>query len=291
MTYVVHLLTLSCINLMLAVSLDLLVGFAGLLSLAHAVFFGVGAYTTAILVREGVGGFNAMMLGAVFAALASSFIALPSTRVRGIYLLILTIAVQSVFTVMLLNLSGITGGPAGISKIAPFILFGYPLRGIEFTIFMAICSTLVLLFSYRLGQSPFGHLLQAIRDDETGCAILGKNVSLAKISAFALSGALAAIAGSFYAHYTSYVDPRGFDILVSISVLLMVMLGGAGTIFGPAIGAFIVTIIPELLRFIPAPLGAAGASRQLSYGLLLILIIFFRPQGLLGRGVPNNHAN
>jgi branched-chain amino acid transport system permease protein len=158
-------------------------------------------------------------------------------------------------------------------------------------IFMAICSTLVLLFSYRLGRSPFGHLLQAIRDDETGCAILGKNVSLAKISAFALSGALAAIAGSFYAHYTSYVDPRGFDILVSISVLLMVMLGGAGTIFGPAIGAFIVTIIPELLRFIPAPLGAAGASRQLSYGLLLILIIFFRPQGLLGRGVPNNHAN
>jgi branched-chain amino acid transport system permease protein len=291
MNYLLHLLTLSFINLILAISLDLLVGFAGLLSLAHAAFFGIGAYSTALLVRHGFDAISAMMIGALVAALASSFIALPSIRVRGIYLLIITVAVQSVFTVVLLNLSGLTGGPAGIPNIPPLTLFGQPLRGLPLTGFIGTCSLLLFFFLRRLGHSPFGHLLQAIRDDETACATLGKNVGLAKISAFALAGALAAIAGSLYAHYTSYVDPRGFDILVSISILVMVMLGGAGTIYGPAIGAFIVTLLPEALRFVPSPPGSAGASRQLCYGLLLILIIFLRPQGLFGKGVRNNHAN
>lgn len=150
MTYLTHLLTLSCINLILAVSLDLLVGYAGLLSLAHALFFGVGAYCTAILARGGMSSINAMVIGASLAALASCFIALPSARVRGIYLLIVTIAVQSVFTVILLNLSGLTGGPAGISNIPPLVLFGIPLRGAAFAVLMIACSLSILLFLRRL---------------------------------------------------------------------------------------------------------------------------------------------
>lgn len=290
MNYLAHLLTVTCIYGLLAVSLDLLVGFTGLLSLAHALFFGIGAYASAILTPAGVPSFVAILIGATVAAIASSLIALPSIRIRGIYLLIVTIAVQAVFTVVLLNLSDLTGGPAGIPNIPPISVFGYPLRGFHFLAFVAIISVAVFVFVLRLSRSPFGILLQAIRDDEIGCLMLGKDVNWAKICVFAFSGAVAALAGSLYAHYTSYVDPRGFDIIVSISILLMVMLGGAGTIYGPALGALIVTLLPELLRFVPGPAGTAGAMRQLIYGLLLVVLVFFRPQGLLGKRNRSSHA-
>jgi branched-chain amino acid transport system permease protein len=275
---------------MLAVSLDLLVGLAGLLSLSHAAFFGIGAYSTAIMTKGGFSPFTAILVAMLVAAITSSLIALPATRIRGIYLLIITIAVQIVFTVVLTNLSDFTGGPGGIANIPPLRFLTHDIRGGVFLGVVAFVSLVVILLAHRLARSAFGMLLQAIRDDEVGCLMLGKNVNLAKISVFAFSGSIAAIAGCLYAHYTSYVDPRGFDIFVSISVLVMVMLGGAGTIFGPVFGAFIVTLLPEVLRFIPSPPGTAGAARQLTYGLLLILIVFFRPQGLLGRQIRNSHA-
>lgn len=290
MTYIAHLITLTCIHAMLAVSLDLLVGLAGLLSLAHAAFFGVGAYSTALMTKAGFSPFLAMLVGMLIAALGSSLAAFPATRIRGIYLLIITVAVQIVFTVVLLNLSDLTGGPGGIPNIPPLTLFGYEFRGVAFLTLIACVSLLITFWAYRLSRSQFGMLLQAMRDDEVGCLMLGKNVNLAKIGAFALSGATAALAGSLYAHYTSYVDPRSFDILVSISILVMVMLGGAGTIVGPVLGALFVTLLPEILRFIPAPPGTAGAARQLTYGLMLILIVFFKPQGLLGKTVRTSHA-
>jgi branched-chain amino acid transport system permease protein len=290
MTYLAHLLTLTCIHAMLAVSLDLLVGLAGLLSLAHAAFFGVGAYSSALLTKAGYSPLLAIGIGMLLAAVGSSLVAIPATRIRGIFLLIITIAVQIVFTVVLLNMSDLTGGPGGIANIPPLKLFGVDIRGANFLALVSILALLVTFLAYRLSRSAFGMLLQAVRDDEVGCLMIGKNVTLAKVSVFALSGTIAALAGSLYAHYASYVDPRGFDILVSISILVMVMLGGAGTILGPVLGAFIVTLLPEILRFIPAPPGTAGAARQLTYGLLLILIVFLRPQGLLGRHVRNPHA-
>jgi branched-chain amino acid transport system permease protein len=290
MTYLIHLLTIANIYVLLAVSLDLLVGLTGLMSLAHAVFFGIGAYATAIMTRYGFPPLGAMVVGFVLAAIASVVIALPSIHIRGIYLLIVTIAVQTVFTVSFLNLSDLTGGPGGIANIVPLGIFGFSLRGVGFLLVATFVSLAVIWICWRLSRSPFGRLLQAVRDDETGCLMLGKNVSWAKISVFALSGGIAAIAGSLYAHYTSYVDPRGFDIVVSISVLLMVMLGGSGTIYGPVLGAVILTFLPELLRFMPAPPGAAGACRQIIYGLLLVALVFFRPQGLLGRKVRHSHA-
>jgi branched-chain amino acid transport system permease protein len=141
----------------------------------------------------------------------------------------------------------------------------------------------VFFICWRMMRSPFGFLLQAIRDDEVGCLMLGKNVALAKISVFALSGAFAALAGSLYAHHASYVDPTGFDVIVSTAILVMVMLGGAGTLYGPVLGAIVLTLLPEALRFMPAPPGVAAAARQLVYGFLLVVLIFFRPQGLLGK--------
>ena len=287
MSYVIHLLTIANIYIILAVSLDLLVGFTGIISLAHAAFFGVGAYSTAILTRAGIDPLIAAGFGMTSAALLSMLIALPSIRVRGTYLLIITIAVQIVSTVILQNWGDLTGGPGGLSKIPTLRLLNAPIQGPAFLVLTMCLSAAVFTICWRLMRSAFGRLLQAIRDDETGCLMLGKNVSWAKITIFAFAGALASLAGSLYAHYTAYVDPSGFDVMVSTSILLMVMLGGAGTLYGPALGALALTLLPELLRFMPAPPGAAAASRQLIYGLFLVLLVFFRPQGLLGKRSPN----
>lgn len=246
-------------------------------------FSGIGAYATALLTRAEMSPMLAMIIGVGVAAVSSSLIALPSIRIRGIYLLIVTIAVQAVFTVVLLNLSDLTGGPAGVGNVPPIKLAGRALTSPEFLLLSVSVAGGALLLGLAVSRSAFGILLEAVRDDEIGALALGKDVNWAKIRVFALSGAMASVAGSLYAHYASYVDPRGFDILVSISVLLMVMLGGAGTIYGPVLGAVIVTLLPEVLRFIPAPPGSTGAARQLVYGLLLIAIVFLRPQGLFGK--------
>lgn len=282
MAYAIHLLTMANLFVMLALSLDLLVGFAGLLSLAHAAFFGVGAYGSAILVKQGVPIVAAQGIGVAAAALLSALIAVPSIRVKGIQLLIVTIAVQVLFTVAAQNWTGLTGGDAGIPNIPPYSLFGMPLRGLALLAFCCACTAGCWILCRALVRSPFGRLLQALRDDEVGCVALGKNVAAAKILVFAFSGAMAAFAGTLYAHYVSYVDPRSFDIGVSILVLLMVMAGGAGNLIGPLCGAVLLGLLPEMLKFLPLPPGAAAAARQLLYGLLLILVVYFRPQGLFG---------
>ncbi len=283
MPYAIHLITVANIYVILAVSLDMVVGFTGLISLAHAAFFAMGAYSTALLVRMEFGPLTAMGVGMLVAAALSIFAALPSLRVRGTYLMIVTIALQIVTTVVLLNWSSLTGGPGGIARIPHLTMFGHTFRGMSFMLLTTAVAFAVFMLCWRLMRSPFGTLLQAIRDDEIGCLMLGKNVALAKIAIFALSGALAALAGSLYAHHASYVDPTGFDIIVSVAILVMVMLGGAGTLYGPVLGAVVLTLLPELLRFLPAPPGVAAAARQLVYGLLLVLLIFYRPQGLLGK--------
>jgi branched-chain amino acid transport system permease protein len=280
MSYLIHLGTTVNLFILLALSLDLLVGYAGLLSLAHAAFFGIGAYASAILTKQGWPLLAAQGAGVALAAIISALIAVPSFRVRGIYLLIVTIAVQVLFTVVTQNWTSLTGGDAGIAGIPAYSLFGSALRGFTFLLFCTACTVAVFFLCRRLVRSPFGLLLRAVRDDEIACAALGKNVAAAKIGVFAFSGAIAAFAGSLYAHYVSYVDPRSFDIGVSILVLLMVMAGGAGTLIGPLLGAVLLTLMPEALKFLPLPPGAAAASRQLLYGLMLILVVYFRPQGL-----------
>lgn len=283
MEYLLHIITTAAIFAILALSLDLLVGVAGMMSLSSGAFFGVGAYATALLMKQGMSPVACQLIGMVMAALLSMAIAVPAIRIRGIYLLIISIAVQVVFTVVLQNWRSVTGGDAGISNIAPYSLFGENLQGWAFTLFVCAATVACFFLLARLAASPFGRVLQALRDDEIGASALGKNVAGAKLSACALSSAIAAFAGSLYAHYSAYVDPLSFDIGVSIVALLMVMLGGAGTLTGPLLGAVVLTLLPEALKFLPLPPGSAAPARQLVYGALLVLVVFFRPQGLLGR--------
>ncbi len=282
MDYVLHLITTAAIFGILALSLDILVGLAGLMSLAAAVFFGIGAYSTGLLMQQGYSPLLAQLFGMLVAAVVSMIIAFPAVRVKGIYFLIVTIAVQMVFTVLLQNWRDVTGGDAGISGITPYALFGYEFGRTGFAIFTVVLAVLTLIFLMRLAATPFGQLLQAIRDDELGAASLGKNIARAKLVAVALSSAIAAAAGSFFAHYSAYIDPLSFDIGISIFTLLVVMFGGAGTLVGPLVAAVILCFLPELLKFLPLSPTTAAPARQLVYGLLLVLVVYFRPQGLFG---------
>jgi branched-chain amino acid transport system permease protein len=283
MEYLIHIVTTTAIFAILALSLDLLVGVAGMMSLSSAAFFGIGAYATALLMKHGISPVLCQLAGMSVAAVLSMAIAVPAIRVRGIYLLIISIAVQVVFTVVLQNWRSVTGGDAGVSNIGPYAVLGYAFRGWYFALLVCAAMAACYFLLARLAVSPFGRVLKALRDDEIGASAFGKDVAAAKLSAYALSSAMAAFAGSLYAHYSAYIDPLSFDVGVSVVTLLMVMLGGAGTLTGPLLGAIVLTLLPEALKFLPLPPGSAAPARQLVYGALLVLVVFFRPQGLLGR--------
>ncbi|VTY37534.1 Branched-chain amino acid transport system / permease component [Xylophilus ampelinus] len=291
MDYLIHILSMAGIFAILALSLDLLVGLGGMMSLATGVFFGIGAYSTALLVKAGWPMAAAMLAGMGLATLLSLFVALPAIRIRGVYLLIVTIAVQMVFTTVAQNWRSVTGGDAGVSNIPPIAIFELKLRGVAFlALVLGSCAALWWLLR-RIAGSPFGRVLRAIRDDEAGATSLGKHATATKLATFGLSACVAAYAGSLYAHYTSYIDPHSFNISLSILVLLMVMLGGAGTLLGPMLGALVLILLPEALKFLPLPHGIAPALRQFSYGALLVAVVFLRPQGLLGKAPPSRPSH
>ena len=286
MDYLIHILTTAAIFAIVALALDLLVGFGGMISLASGVFFGIGAYSSALIVKAGWPAYAALLFGMGLSTILSLLIALPAIRIRGVYLLIVTISVQVIFTTIAQNWRSVTGGDAGVSKIPAFSILDWKLRGVPF-LFMVLASCAALwMLMRRIVDSPFGRVLRAIRDDEQGAASLGKHATAVKLAAFGLSACVAAYAGSLYAHYTSYIDPHTFNISLSIMILLMVMLGGAGTLSGPMVGAVVLTILPEALKFLPLPPGVAPALRQFTYGALLVGVVFVRPQGLLGKAAP-----
>ncbi|TAM04489.1 MAG: branched-chain amino acid ABC transporter permease [Pusillimonas sp.] len=286
MDYVIHILSTAGMFAILALALDLVVGLGGMMSLASGVFFGIGAYSSALLVKAGWPVLGAMLVGMGTASILSLVIALPAIRLRGVYLLIITISMQVIFTTVVQNWRSVTGGDAGVSNIPAIAVMDWKLRGWPFLVLVIGSCAVLWLLMRKIADSPFGRVLRAIRDDEVGAASLGKDATAAKVAAFGLSACLAAYAGSLYAHYTSYIDPHTFNISLSIMVLLMVMLGGAGTLIGPMVGAVVLTILPEALKFLPLPPGVAPALRQFTYGALLVAVVFFRPQGLLGKALP-----
>ncbi len=293
MDYVTHVLIMMAIFSILALSLDLLIGYTGLLSLAHGAFFGVGAYVTALLTKQAVPAPVAAGLGMALAAALSMAVAFPSNRVTGTYLLITSLAVQLIFTVVLVNWEAVTGGSAGIPAIPGLVVLGHPLDRRSFLLLAVAVAALCFLVAWRLVHSPLGRLLRAVRDDAVACQALGKDVVRVKTVVFGVAGGLAALAGSLYAHYISYVDPRSFDLGVSIVAFLMVVVGGSGTLVGPVIGAVVLTLFPEVFKFVALPPGIAAALHQLFYGVLLIVFIYFLPGGLValvGRRRPARDA-
>lgn len=261
----------------LTVSLNLVNGFTGLFSLGHAAFYGIGAYASALLaLRLGWPFPVAIISAAVVAALFGLLLSLPSVRLRGIYLAIVTLAFAEIVRLMLINLQWLTRGPFGLPGVPPPDLFGLRLTS-DISVFI-LALLLLLLAIYiveRIMRSRVGEALLAIRDDEVAAAACGIRVFQHKVLAFVTAAAIAGMAGSVYAHYTRFISPDSFTLNESFIVLSMLVLGGLGSTPGAVLGALVLTALPEFFRF-------ASEYRMLIYGIVLVLVVLFRPQGILG---------
>lgn len=276
MDYLLHLAILICIYTILAQSLSLVAGYSGQISLAHAGFYGIGAYTTALLsVNYGL----AVLLTIPIAMLLSGIIAFVVSKVAvktvDDYYIIITLGIQVVIFSVLNNWQDVTRGPLGVPGIPPFDIFGFQIDSKIGYLFVTIFFTAVIWFVlYRLMSSPFGRVLRALSEDEVYTKSLGKNVGQYKAVSFVISGMLASIAGILYAHYISYIDPTSFTVDESIFILSIVIIGGMRNLKGVFFAAAFLILLPEALRFVGMPSSIAANMRQIIYGLALILVIY-----------------
>ena len=284
MNYFFHILIMIAIYLILTLSLNLLMGFTGLFSLAHAAFYAIGAYiSTLLMVKMGFNFFLTLPLVILGAMILAVIIAIPSLRLKGDYFLLSTLAFQIIVFSILYNWISLTRGPYGIPGIPKPRIFGFEFKEIpQYLILAGSIALLISLIFKRIYFSPFGRVLKSIREDEIVANALGKNTTKFKISAFIISGGLAAIAGSLYASYVTYIDPTSFTLDESIFIISIIIIGGAGNFKGPLIGTIIMIFLPEILRFLRIPDTIAANMRQIIYGLLLIIFMRIRPQGILG---------
>ena len=283
MNYLLYVISLVAIFGILTISLNLSVGYTGILSVAQAAFMGIGAYAAAILLTQwGFNFFSALPLGMAIAGLLGGGLAWATLRLKGDYYVIASFGFQVILYNILLNWISLTGGPFGIRQIPRPEAFGFsflgPLRYTLLTLgFLAIC----LWVARRLGESPFGKVLRAIREDEAAAASIGKNVSRFKIVIFTVSAMLASVGGALYAGLITYIDPFAFTIHESIFILALVIIGGAGNVYGSVVGAAVLISVPEMLRFFDVPTTVASPIREIIYGALMIIFLRLRPKGLL----------
>lgn len=285
MQYLVNFLILSAIYVILGLSLDLMVGRSGFLSLAHAAFYGIGAYSSALLTtRAGVSFLLALFAGALIAAAFSLVLSLISSRLRQDFFVIATLGFQILFYSLCNNWRQLTQGPMGIGGI-PYPSFA-GIRLDSPSRFILLCAATLgcaLVLAVRISSSPFGRALRVLREDEELVSSLGRNPMVLRCKCFAVSAAMAASAGSLYAHYISYIEPSNFTIAESVLILSMVIVGGVDSIVGVVVGAFILNLLPEALRFLGLPPLLAASIRQMIFGAALIGILLMRPRGLVGR--------
>lgn len=276
--YVLHLAILAGIYIILALSLNLIIGYAGQVSLGHAAFYGIGAYASTLAALNWHFPFPLAALAAMlFTGVCGLALGLPTLRLKEDYLAIVTLGFGVIIDLVMRNLE-ITGGPDGIVGIPSPVMLGLSFRP-PLLYFLLVCLSVAftLVFVYLLVNSYHGQALRAIRDHETTAQVMGINSPAYKVAIFALAAALAGLAGSLFAHYIRHINYESFGLHSSILILCMVVLGGMGSIPGSVLGAIILTALPETLR-------QFQSYQDLIYGGLLVALLVWRPQGLLGRG-------
>jgi branched-chain amino acid transport system permease protein len=261
----------------LTLSLNLLNGYVGLLSIGHAAFYGIGAYASAKLVMTAGLPFPLAMLGAgAVAGLIGYLIAKPTLRLSGIYMTLATLGFNMIFFLILQNWMSFTNGPLGIMDIPPPNIFGYEIETrVQYYYLVFFLVLLTVVSMHRLMTCRFGRALVSIRENELAAEAMGVHTTRYKIQAFVLAAFYAGIAGSFYAHFVKYISPDSFYIYESFILLAMLAFGGQGNLIGPVVGAAVLIIIPEIFRFLQE-------YRMLVYGGVLITMMLVRRQGLLG---------
>lgn len=283
--YIVNLAILIGINAILAVTLNFILGYAGIFSIAHAMFFGVGAYTAALVAMKlGAGFIPATLAGMIASGIISLALALPALRVRGEYFVAASLGLQMLAITIFSEWKLVTGGIGGVIGIPPASILGFEFTDpLHFLALTLACLAFVVLVIRQLVRSSFGRSLKSIRDDEVAASAFGKNVAVIKTLAVVVACSLAAIAGSLFAFYLNFINVESFVLDVSVQVMAMVIIGGTATLFGPIIGAALVLLLPALLSYLPyLPPTEIGSIQQVVYGLAMVLLMIFRPAGLWG---------
>ena len=288
MEYVFHVIIMLNIYIMLVLSANLTIGVANLLTMCQAAFYGIGAYIGTIFLMSVNWPFIFIAPIVMLATGAFSLlISFASARLKDDYFIIATMGFQLIVFTILYNWTDVTRGPYGITGIPGIKLLGlYEVSGIYGYLILSLIMMIitVLLFRHLVG-SPFGRVLNAVRADEITAQAQGRNTVKSKAWAFFLSAAFTGLAGIIYATYMSYIDPTSFTLDESIFIISALFIGGIGNTKGPILGAAFVVLIPELLRFVGLPDSVAANMRQIIYGLALVLVMFFRPQGILGKTI------
>jgi len=272
-----YLFDLAQIYAILAMSLALTVGYGGLLSIAHSVFFGVGAYFTGLTMIAGLSFVPALFLAGFASSLVALAIGFPSLRTRGVYFAITTLCLTIIFEMVLNNWVSLTNGPSGLSGI-PKVQLGAD-TGLKATTYhhllISIVTLVTALILYRITHSEIGRTMVAIRDQKGLSSLMGINTLKYELINFCVGAFFAGIAGSLYAVYIRYLHPTDFGIHQCFDILAMVVVGGANTISGPIMGSFFISFFPELIGIDPA-------LKRIAYGIVLILVVIFMPYGLQG---------
>ena len=283
--YLQNIAVLFCINAILALTLNFIMGYAGIFSLAHAIFFGVGAYATAYIAMHASDSLLlCMAASAAISAVLSMALALPALRVRGEYFVAASLGLQVIGVTIFSEWKSITGGLGGMIGIPRPKLWGYTFN--DDTAFLALALAvlgIVVGITALLVRGSFGRSLMAIRDSESAAQTYGKHVNAIKTLSVAVAAGLAGIAGSLYAFYISFINVESFMLETSILLMAMVIIGGTGTLFGPIVGAALLMSLPAALTYLPfLPPTELGSIQQIIYGLAMVLLMMFRPGGLVG---------
>jgi branched-chain amino acid transport system permease protein len=283
--YLNNLAVLITINAILAVTLNFVLGYAGIFSMAHAVFFGIGAYTAALVsMKLGAGFLLSTAIAMGVSGLISLALALPALRVRGEYFVAASLGLQMLAMTLFAEWKGVTGGIGGITNIPSARFPGFEITTpAQYLVLALTCLALVMITIAVLVRSSFGRSLKAIRDDETAAWAFGKNVAVIKTMAVVLSSSLAAVAGSLYAFYLSFINVESFTLDTSVLLMAMVIIGGTATLFGPVGGTILILLLPAALSYLPGlPQTEIGSIQQMVYGLAMVLLMIYRPGGLFG---------
>ena len=290
-TYLVSILCLINIAVIGAVSLNLLTGFCGQISLGHGAFFGVGAYAAAYLAGLGLPFLAVLPAAGLVTAVVGMFFGLPSLRLKGIYLAIATLAAQLILEYVFLHWDAVTGGSSGMAVDPPQVFgFAFDSDVKMFYLTLAVAAACVLIVR-NITRTRLGRAFVAIRDHHLSAEIVGVDLFAYKLRAFGVSSFLAGAGGALWAYYTMYITPEQFGIGLSVSYLAMIIIGGLGSVLGGVFGAVFITILPEFLNFVAQHAGAlftdiSGALLAMKegvFGLVLVLFLIFEPEGLAHR--------
>jgi len=309
----VRITNLALLYVMLALGLNIVVGFAGLLDLGYIAFYGVGAYTYALLASPHFGlhlpFWVILPIGAAIAALFGVLLGAPTLKLRGDYLAIVTLGFGEIVRIFLNNLSrpvNITNGPQGVYRIDPFRIDGFSfatnqkILGLEFSgplkyyYLLVLLVALIVALNLRLQNSRIGRAWEAIREDEIAARAMGIDTTGLKLLAYAMGASFGGIAGGVFAAIQEFISPESFVLVESVMVVSMVVLGGMGNVWGVMLGALLLSFVPELLRYSVAPvqqalfgrtLIAPEVIRMLLFGFAMVLVMLFRPAGLLPSAV------